>query len=54
MSDAFLKYRKKDGTVGNKGIVSKQSMQKGEFRKLMLAIRSANPKNKIDPNLVGE
>jgi hypothetical protein len=54
MSEIFLKYRKKDGSVGDKGIVSKQSMKRRDFRRLINTIQTANPKIEIDPGLLGK
>jgi hypothetical protein len=54
MAEVYMRYRKKDGTIAERGLVSKQGIKKSEFKNLLDAIRSANPKIKIDPDLLDE
>ena len=53
MAEVYMKYRKKDGAIGERGLVSKQGIKKDELRKLLEAIRSANQSIKIDQDLLG-
>jgi hypothetical protein len=52
MAEVYMKYLKKDGTIAERGLVSKQGIKKSEFKNLLDAIRSANPNIKIDPDLL--
>ena len=54
MTQAVLEFRKRDGTIGKRSLAGGQSLKKGEFKKLLEVIRAANPKIKIDKNLIGE
>jgi hypothetical protein len=52
MAEVYMKYRKKDGTIAERGIISKQGIKNSEFKNLLDAIRSANPNIKIEPDLL--
>jgi hypothetical protein len=52
MAEVYMKYRKKDGAIAERGLISKQGLKGREFRKLLEAIRLANPHIKIDPDLL--
>jgi hypothetical protein len=54
MAEVYMKYRKKDGTIAERGLVSRQGIKKSDFRKLLEAVLSVNPDIKIDQDLIGE
>ena len=51
LAEVYMKYRKNDGTLAERGLVSKQGIKKSELKNLLEAIRSANRNIKIDPDL---
>jgi hypothetical protein len=52
MAEVYMKYRKADGTIAERGLVSKQGIRKREFKNLLGAIRLVNQNIKIDPDLL--
>jgi ribosomal protein S8 len=52
MAEVYLKYKNKDGTVAERGLVSKQGIKKSELEQLLNAIRQANPNIKIERDLI--
>jgi hypothetical protein len=52
MAEVYMKYRRKDGTIAERGLVSKQGIKNSEFKNLLEVIRSANPNIRIDPDLL--
>jgi hypothetical protein len=49
-----MKYRKKDGTLGERGLVNKESLRKSDFTKLLETIRSTNPNIEIAKELLAK
>jgi len=52
MTEVYMTYRNTDGTTADRTIATKQSFKKSDFRKLLEAIRSANPHVEISPSLL--
>ena len=52
MAEVYMKYRKEDGSIAERGLVSRQGIRKSDFRKLLEAVRSVNPDIKIDQDLI--
>jgi len=52
MTEIYMKYRKKDGSLGERGLVNKESLRKSDFTKLLETIRSANPSIEIAKELL--
>jgi hypothetical protein len=43
VTEVYVSYRKKDGSFGERGVVSKESLKKEDFKKLLETIHAANP-----------
>ncbi len=52
MTEVYMKYRKKDGTLGERGLVNKESLRKSDFTNLLETIRSMNPTIEIAQELL--
>lgn len=52
MTEVYITYRKKDGTLATRTIVSKEGLKKSDFKKLLQTIRSANPNIDIPKELL--
>jgi hypothetical protein len=52
MTEVYMTYRKNDGTVVDRGLVSKETLRKEDFTKLLEAISAANPNIEISRRLL--
>jgi hypothetical protein len=54
ITEVFMTRHECDGTLVEVGLVSKESLSAGDFRRLLETIRAANPNIDIDPSLLNQ
>ena len=51
LTDIYLSYRKADGTLTSRTIITKEALKRGEFTRFLDALASANPRIDIPKEL---